>query len=200
MGADHCGTNSLRRNLEAHPELRILWGPAFLQHDHVLPYRAEAQALLRAFGAGRLRGFHEPLLYRHGRLREAARRMPNASAVLVVCDPLGRFEKIFWQSHLCCPGGGAPGRGRAGAPCWRTLREALDARAADFEGVWALSHHVLEVQRLLGAHSRGPPHARYSQSQRRKVGRHRPELRPRSGQICSKPPSIGRRRARQLPS
>jgi len=157
-GCGNCGTTSLRKNLLRHRDVAFTstvedqW---FWRHDRGLPYRSEVDSFNTAWveKAQRLvgpqptiRGLADPGLFGDARIRQVLARIPSLKVVVVVCDPVSRFEKFYWRHHLC-----RSGRPESAAerPCWPTLAGGLQAEpemvARDASG-----QHLRSLLALLG--------------------------------------------------
>mmetsp|Transcript_132409 Transcript_132409/g.423777 ORF Transcript_132409/g.423777 Transcript_132409/m.423777 type:complete len:518 (+) Transcript_132409:217-1770(+) len=114
IGLDHCGTTSLRNNLARHPEIGF---PVEDEDDEFLRQEVQHRLLPRLRqvdnfnvfwrAPGRpmpsLVGVSNPAHFSSTLQRAALARVPGLRALLVVCDPVDRFEKKFWATleHPC---------------------------------------------------------------------------------------------------
>mmetsp|Transcript_106832 Transcript_106832/g.297405 ORF Transcript_106832/g.297405 Transcript_106832/m.297405 type:complete len:497 (-) Transcript_106832:48-1538(-) len=109
IGVDHCGTTSLQSNLAKHSEIgfptdvedEFLRGE--VQH-RLLPRLAQVNDFNDCWDkAGRQRpplvGIRNAVHFSSSLHRMPLSLVPGLRVVLIVCDPVDRFEKLFWQHH-----------------------------------------------------------------------------------------------------
>lgn len=105
-GVDGCGTTSLHRNLDRHPEVnmttRLFDDLQFWAHRAMLPLRHRVDEFNSMHGKrGTARRSHRRLGMRAANLwcythsREILQRIPGLRVVLVLCNPFDRWEKDF---------------------------------------------------------------------------------------------------------
>lgn len=117
-GTDGCGTSSLHRNLEQHPELAFstvgedFFFTAELAH-RLLPLKSQVESYntqleeikdtkLKSVGfRPKIMGICNPALFSTGLARRKLAGMPNLKMIVILCDPLGRLEKNFMEYHYC---------------------------------------------------------------------------------------------------
>lgn len=114
VGVDRCGTTSLRKNMELHPDVVIKGDgeETILSYElanRLLPlkaqveeYNAQVQERMTAkfYETGhrpRVVGIGNPLLFQIALARQKLALMPRLKLVLAVCEPVGRMEKsVSW--------------------------------------------------------------------------------------------------------
>lgn len=146
-GLNSCGTTSLYTNLAANADIDFTIPDGFkedgslFRNNRVLPYAvdvAEFNNLWRATGRRepKLRGLAHPELFRTLRVRQALLRMDALKVIFILCDPVSRFEKLFWLYYYCPPGM-KPSADRLGVyldadgtpRCWNSVAGALEEPA-----------------------------------------------------------------------
>ncbi|CAE7410290.1 unnamed protein product [Symbiodinium natans] len=122
VGVDRCGTTSLRKNLEMHPDIVFKSDREDLLLSHtaarrLLPTRAQVDQHNAEWHAAKaakwkrtgheprrappLVGMANPLLFPSALARDKMAAMPRLKLIVVLCDPVGRFEKLFMLRHYC---------------------------------------------------------------------------------------------------
>eukprot|EP00928_Gymnodinium_smaydae_P075934 TRINITY_DN58958_c0_g1_i1.p1 TRINITY_DN58958_c0_g1~~TRINITY_DN58958_c0_g1_i1.p1 ORF type:complete len:282 (+),score=46.93 TRINITY_DN58958_c0_g1_i1:91-846(+) len=79
-------------------------------------------------------GLHKPNMFSNAFAVHQLVRIPGLKVVTIVCDPLGRFEKLFYfrfchAAHLAA--GRGPGEASAPPPCSKSIAEALGGDGVD---------------------------------------------------------------------
>lgn len=124
VGADSCGTHSLQENLDLHPNLTLnykfdhTWFRTKTHPFELFPTRSAVQAfnvevdrqlrkqLTKRRNRGELRiGISDAGLSNIGLALERLGQVPNVRVIIIVCDPVGRFEKNLWWSPFAASGG-----------------------------------------------------------------------------------------------
>jgi len=109
VGADGCGTHSLHVNLMAHTDIDILDDNAFFRNyvrpSHLLPDNSMVQDFNAKVKASR-GAFRRPLqgfvgvvdqgLSNSMLALERLGQVPGVRVIMLICEPLGRFEKNTW--------------------------------------------------------------------------------------------------------
>lgn len=151
VGVTHCGTSALQWNLRNHPEIVFVggqvefdWEP--LRSRRLLPTKDEIamfneqgriEEAKKAPGARHKErgGVGKPPLLRgvnfNAMIRAEAYELhallmtnPNLRAVVVLCDPVDRFEKRAWLFHFC----GEQWLGAGGTkPCISSIRDVANS-------------------------------------------------------------------------
>lgn len=161
-GVNSCGTTSLYQNLATHPDIDFtLPGDNkedgfFYRHNRVLPYAADVAEFnsiwhFRGQRPPKLRGMDHPELFRTPRIREAISRLRRLKVIVIVCDPLSRFEKTFWLYYHCHPGANlwASPKGDDGQPrCWDSVSIALEDPW--FLDRWQFGETLRKTQAIFG--------------------------------------------------
>lgn len=156
VGVDNCGTNSLRMNLQQHPDVAFTSEEAVddfftsIVERRTLPLRSQVEAFnARRPNTTRLWGLSDGGVFSAPLARLAASHVPSLRALLVVCDPLGRIEKEFMLYHYCgalasgdVPPGARPDRQR----CAESIAEALEM--PDFLRMQRLAPSLTEMRAL----------------------------------------------------
>ena len=161
-GVDGCGTSSLHRNLNEHPEIAFsTWAEDFFFTEQLahrlLPlksqvdgYNAQLKTIAdeqsRRFGIRpRLIGTCNPTIFSYALARRKFASMPNLKMIVILCDPLGRMEKLFMEYHFC---------GQAGAPkgqCFQSAGALLKERHRKLRRFWrsrAIAEHMPSMMSL----------------------------------------------------
>ncbi|CAK8996348.1 unnamed protein product [Durusdinium trenchii] len=117
-GVFFCGTTSLHRNLDKHPELAFsspeedYFITAQMAH-RLLPLKSDVAAFNQQLEAAKdakaqatghrphLVGIRNPMIFHLPLARHKIARITKAKMILILCDPLGRLEKAF-MFHLYC--------------------------------------------------------------------------------------------------
>eukprot|EP00438_Fugacium_kawagutii_P025644 Skav209575 [mRNA] locus=scaffold281:214280:215743:+ [translate_table: standard] len=158
-GAGNCGTMSLLRNLNQHPEIAF----SHLNEDdyftadlalRLLPFRWQVEnynARLdrikdeKEKSSGirpRLVGISNPNLYFFGLARRKLAAMPDLKMIFILCEPVGRLEKTFMRYHYCFDDlDEAQKRGLAGtrAPdqaCFKSAKSLISERRGQLRDFW----------------------------------------------------------------
>ncbi|CAJ1345756.1 unnamed protein product [Effrenium voratum] len=118
IGVFNCGTTSLNRNLDQHPEIVFssegedLFFAAEVIH-RLLPLKSQVDGFNRVMEAAaekkfqvtgqrpRLRGVYNPTLFSMGLARMALASIEDLRVLLVLCDPLKHMERRFLEHHYC---------------------------------------------------------------------------------------------------
>ncbi|CAE7363594.1 TY2B-C [Symbiodinium natans] len=107
-GINSCGTTSMAKALDQIGDIDFTMDGEdnfFYRHDSLLPYREEVESFnfqwLSHSCSQCLRGLRHPGLYHSHRVRLALAHIPRLKVVIVVCDPVSRFEKWFWMFLHC---------------------------------------------------------------------------------------------------
>jgi len=110
VGTARCGTTSLQRNLDQHPDIVFTQPEAeddfFVAHDgSYLPSKIAVDDFNKRFvasdsGRSIILGFYNSLILDSPLQRMVLARIPNLTVILVVCDPIGQFEKTYYAK--CC--------------------------------------------------------------------------------------------------
>eukprot|EP00438_Fugacium_kawagutii_P009757 Skav236678 [mRNA] locus=scaffold406:87060:88502:- [translate_table: standard] len=158
-GASNCGTTSLLRNLNQHPEVAFstLDEDEYFTGDlahRLLPFRWQVEnynARLdrikdeKKKSSGirpRLVGISNPNLFAFGLARRKLAAMPDLKMIFILCEPMGRLEKIFMRYHYCFDDlDEAQQRGLAGirAPnqtCFQSAKSLLSERRGKLQDFW----------------------------------------------------------------
>lgn len=172
VGIDNCGTTSLHRNLERHPNLAFTSSSEdwlFYQYG-VLPRRSKVEqvnAKVIAASSGqprRLLGLKNPTMWASPVARSALSTIKDLRVIVIVCDLMSRFEKYFWRYHYCRKGV----KLSPGSTCKPSIAAALEDPKLLEQG--RVSTHLREVASLFGPDAlvlhqddlRNTPHAAYS--------------------------------------
>ena len=174
-GTDSCGTSSLHKNLEQHPEVVFstvsedFFFNADLAHrllplkSQVDKYNAQLESFeeekLRTFGfKPRLVGLCNPTIFANGLARRKLAAMPELKMILILCDPLGRLEKLFMEYHYCFDDlADATRRGLASrvrdetSACFNSANALAAERHGRLKNFWrkhAVAEHMLAVMNL----------------------------------------------------
>lgn len=156
-GADNCGTNSMRMNLQQHPDISFthpnetddffMW----TTQRRVLPLLSQVDDFNSRSTSGAIRpallGLNHGGIFSHGLARVALSEIPHLQVLLVVCDPLGRLEKEFMKYRLCnrsASGQGQPDDGK----CAESMAEVL--AMPDFLAMQRMAPHLMEMKGLFG--------------------------------------------------
>lgn len=133
IGASYCGTTSIHMNLALHPEIQFttlhedgFFAPGgsrqtFVKYEgkRILPLHTVVLQLNAGWRAGRrLRGLNNPDIYDYDLGMLALSLVPNVRVIMVLCDPVGRFDKLFF--HKYCESTGEANRG---GTCRRSITE-----------------------------------------------------------------------------
>ncbi|CAJ1385885.1 unnamed protein product, partial [Effrenium voratum] len=158
-GLASCGTTTVAKTLAQAPDIDFTVDGEddfFYQHDSLLPYRAEVEAFnfgwLRRdlFGRrGGVLGLRHPGLFHSHRVRLALQAVPRLKMILVVCDPLSRFEKLFWAFHQCKANAQArlPVGPERRSRCFHSARAALEEPELLLRAQFG--PHLRQLRRLL---------------------------------------------------
>lgn len=108
VGVDRCGTSSLKRNLQQHPEIGFST-PAdsedrFFYTHALMPQRAHVERfnnMQHANGKVRpkLLGLKDPTILLSVQKVSAISRVPGLKVIVVVCDLVSRLDKLFYDNH-----------------------------------------------------------------------------------------------------
>ena len=118
VGADRCGTTSLRKNMELHPDVMIKGDEeetilSYELANRLLPLKAQVEeynarvqermtAKFNQTGhRPRIVGIANAHLFQSALVRQRLALMPQLKLVLTVCEPVGRMEKIFMIDKYC---------------------------------------------------------------------------------------------------
>ncbi|CAE7023141.1 unnamed protein product [Symbiodinium natans] len=119
-GVDNCGTTSLHRNLDQHPEIvfpshkedfffvtevvhRLLPLKSQVEdfnHRMELAKQKKLQEITETGVRPRLAGICSPGLFSYG-LARMSLALVRAKVIMTVCDPLGRLERHFMEYNYC---------------------------------------------------------------------------------------------------
>ncbi|CAE7884810.1 TY2B-C [Symbiodinium microadriaticum] len=160
-GLSSCGTNTITNALDQVNDVDFTMhveDDFFYKHDSLLPYRDEVESFnfqwLSHSCSECLRGLRHPGLYHSHRVRLALTHIPRLKVVIIVCDPVSRFEKWFWM-HLHCKAHAvmprhklADGRERCFRGPVSALEEPEMVRQASF------GFHIRSLYGLLGSRLR----------------------------------------------
>lgn len=163
-GVNSCGTTSLYTNLAKNPDIDFTVAEAhkedgnFFLNNRVLPYVDDVTAFnsmwhLSGRPEPKLRGLDHPEFFRTLRIREALSRVTDLKVVLIVCDPLSRFEKIFWLYYYCRPGAevwALPTMPDGEPLCWPSMAGALEPEAGPLLERWAFAETLRFVRASFG--------------------------------------------------
>eukprot|EP00927_Polykrikos_kofoidii_P014859 TRINITY_DN16568_c0_g1_i2.p1 TRINITY_DN16568_c0_g1~~TRINITY_DN16568_c0_g1_i2.p1 ORF type:complete len:534 (-),score=44.97 TRINITY_DN16568_c0_g1_i2:47-1648(-) len=175
IGVEHCGTVSLLRNLGKHADIvfsddeleKFFYGETGARR--LIPLRSHVEAFNLRMGqkvaakAGtfgneglrKARGAWNPSWYRYPITRGALATIPGFKAVFIMCEPLGRLERLFIEFQWCPPHHDAPERSRWDGffkpraddhVCSQSIRSLVTNR--QFKERWAVSPHLNQLRSL----------------------------------------------------
>ena len=173
-GTDSCGTSSLHKNLGKHPEIVFstveeeFFFTADLAH-RLLPLKSQVDAYnARLQGikeqkwksAGfqpRLVGICNPTIFALGLARRKLAAILKLKMIMILCDPVGRVEKLFMEYHYCFDDlndaklrGLAAGRDET-KPCLPSAESLLSERYGQLRQFWqnrAVATHMPAMMHL----------------------------------------------------
>ncbi|CAL1147100.1 unnamed protein product [Cladocopium goreaui] len=173
-GTDSCGTSSLHKNLEQHPELAFsstgedFFFTADLAH-RLLPLKSQVEtynAQLEHMKDGKwnssgvrpwLIGICNPTIFAFGLARRKLAAMLKVKMIMILCDPVGRAEKLFMEYHYCFDDFADAKHRRLAAgrdetkPCFQSAKSLLSERFGKLKSFWqnrAVALHMPAMMHL----------------------------------------------------
>ena len=176
-GVDGCGTSSLHRNLDQHPELTFstisedFFFSADLAH-RLLPLRSQVESYNQQLKEVKeekwrssgfkptLIGICNPTFFSNALARRKLAAMPSLKMVVILCDPLGRIEKNFMEYYYCFDSlADAKQRGLASRvrdasqPCFESARALLSERFGKLKWFWQQREMAVHMPALMNLFS-----------------------------------------------
>mmetsp|Transcript_75003 Transcript_75003/g.242602 ORF Transcript_75003/g.242602 Transcript_75003/m.242602 type:complete len:520 (+) Transcript_75003:142-1701(+) len=106
-GINACGTTSIHRNLAQHPDIRFTGDDedSFFTKHFILPLESTVrefnQKHAKSGPSPKILGLYDANIFEGPFAGHQLARIPGLKMIVVVCDPVSRLEKLFFEKLYC---------------------------------------------------------------------------------------------------
>jgi len=163
-GVDRCGTTSLYMNMRKHPDIKFHNDTEFFSGHRVLPLRSKVEEFNGVWKGNRPRiiGLDIPACISRVSCYNALSYIEKLRVLMIICDPVDRFEKKFFNEVYCHGNDVASNQkalksgdliisGRFWPDCATSIGDALSARDSYLFEEWQVAKYILDFAQLVGS-------------------------------------------------